>query len=95
MIWLSHQESIGKFVGKMIHGQRLHGKLNLLSISEYYGKEVQKVALSLLNKNLIDFVGSDVHTIKQLKALKEITIADVVYEKLMPVVQNTITAFYQ
>jgi tyrosine-protein phosphatase YwqE len=69
-------------------------QLNLLSISEYYGKDIQNVALNLLDKNLIDFVGSDVHTIKQLKALKEITVTKSIYDKLVPVVQNTIKVFY-
>jgi len=69
-------------------------QLNLLSLSEYYGKDIQKVAHNLLEKSLIDFVGSDVHSIQQLKSLKEITITDSVYDKLMPVIQNTITTFY-
>ncbi len=69
-------------------------QVNLLSLSEYYGKDIQKVAHNLLEKKLVDFVGSDVHTIKQLKALKEITVSNKMYDKLVPVVQNTITAFY-
>lgn len=69
-------------------------QLNLLSISDYYGKDIQKVAHDHLDNSLIDFIGSDIHTIKQLKALKEITVAESVNDKLMPVVQNTIKEFY-
>jgi len=69
-------------------------QLNLLSLSEYYGKDIQKVALKLLDKNLIDFVGSDVHNIKQLKALKEVTIVNSTYDKLVQLVRNTISEFY-
>ena len=69
-------------------------QLNLLSLSDYYGKEIQKVGLKLLDKNLIDFVGSDIHTIKQLKALKEVTVDNSTYDKLVQVVRNTIKEFY-
>ena len=69
-------------------------QLNLLSLGEYYGKDIQKVALNLLDKNVFDFVGSDIHTIQQLKVLKQMTLANSVYDKLVPVVQNTIREFY-
>ena len=36
-------------------------QLNLLSSTNYYGKEVAKVSDKLLENNLIDFVGSDIH----------------------------------
>lgn len=54
-------------------------QLNLLSLTDHYGSKVQKTALKLLEKKLIDFVGSDVHntyhlskmeTIKSSKTLK-------------------------
>ena len=63
-------------------------QLNLLSISDYYGKDIQKMALNLLDKNLIDFIASDVHTLNQLKALKEIKLSRSMYDKLIPVIQK-------
>ena len=36
-------------------------QLNLLSTVGYYGEEVFEAGKKLLNKGLIDFVGSDVH----------------------------------
>lgn len=36
-------------------------QLNLLSTVGYYGKEVTRIAQELLNKDMYDFVGSDVH----------------------------------
>ncbi|MEZ2415462.1 tyrosine-protein phosphatase [Muriicola sp. E247] len=69
-------------------------QLNLLSLSDYYGSDIQKFAFQLLEKNKIDFVGSDVHTINQLKSLKEITVSEKVYDKIVPIVQNTIREFY-
>ena len=41
-------------------------QLNLLSTVNYYGKNTTKVADKLLKNNLIDFVGSDIHSQKQI-----------------------------
>jgi tyrosine-protein phosphatase YwqE len=69
-------------------------QLNLLSLSEYYGKEVQKKAVKLLNEGLIDFVASDVHTIEQLNAVKKIQLSNKHLELLLPILENTIYNFY-
>ena len=53
-------------------------QLNLLSLTTYYGKEVQKVALKLLKEGLIDFVGSDTHHSRHLQALESINNRDIV-----------------
>lgn len=68
-------------------------QLNLLSLSDYYGRDIQNVALSLVDKKLVDFVATDIHSIKQLKLLKEIRVSDSLYNKLLPVIQNTINTF--
>jgi len=47
-------------------------QLNLLSLTGYYGKSVKKITEKLLEKNMIDFVGSDIHHEKHLNALKEL-----------------------
>ena len=36
-------------------------QLNLLSLTEQYGKGVQKTAQKLLKEGLYDFVGTDTH----------------------------------
>ena len=46
-------------------------QLNLLSIAGYYGNEIKKTALKLLEQNMYDFVGSDVHHSNHLKFLKQ------------------------
>lgn len=43
-------------------------QLNLLSTVGYYGKEVTETAEKLLQKGLIDYVGSDVHHKKHIEA---------------------------
>ena len=47
-------------------------QLNLLSLTEHYGKSVQKTTLKLLKENLYDFVGTDTHHHHHLETLKNI-----------------------
>lgn len=47
-------------------------QLNLLSLKGMYGKMAQKKAEWLLSKNFYDEVGSDIHSIHQVHALKEL-----------------------
>ena len=47
-------------------------QLNLLSLTEHYGKGVQKVTKKLLKENLYDFVGTDAHHQGHLELLQEI-----------------------
>lgn len=69
-------------------------QLNLLSLGEYYGKEVPKITAELLEEGLIDFVGSDVHNMAQLNSLKDLTVSRKTVEKLLPIISNTIETFY-
>lgn len=48
-------------------------QLNLLSISGYYGKDVEKISLKLLDKGWIDVVGTDAHHDKHIAALQQFT----------------------
>lgn len=47
-------------------------QLNLLSLTEQYGKGVQKTSEKLLKENLYDFVGTDTHHDNHLNLLKKI-----------------------
>tara|TARA_R110001592_G_scaffold362989_2_gene679176 strand:- start:600 stop:1343 length:744 start_codon:yes stop_codon:yes gene_type:complete len=47
-------------------------QLNLLSLTEQYGKGVQKTAEKLLKENLYDFVGTDTHHQMHLELLRKI-----------------------
>lgn len=42
-------------------------QLNLLSITGHYGDQVLKISEKLLEENLIDFVGSDIHNLAHIK----------------------------
>ncbi|QOD62061.1 histidinol phosphatase [Polaribacter haliotis] len=47
-------------------------QLNLLSLTEQYGKNVQKISNELLKVNMYDFVGTDTHHNQHLELLKKI-----------------------
>ncbi len=69
-------------------------QLNLLSLGDYYGKEVKQKAYKLIEHNMIDYLASDVHNLGQLQNLKEITINQKTIESLFPLIDNTINVFY-
>lgn len=47
-------------------------QLNLLSLTDYYGKKTKSMALKLLQDQLIDFVGSDTHNMQHVRFLNEL-----------------------
>lgn len=69
-------------------------QLNFLSLSGYYGSEIQKTAGKLLDEGLIEFAASDVHNMRQLNAIKEIKISTKTLNRILPVIENTIKVFY-
>lgn len=73
--------------------QGIYFQLNMLSLGEFYSKEVQKIALKLLEEGMIDFIGSDVHNINQLNSLKKLTINKKTKALLLPIIENTIERF--
>ncbi|MEP2057999.1 MAG: CpsB/CapC family capsule biosynthesis tyrosine phosphatase [Maribacter litoralis] len=68
-------------------------QMNILSLSEYYGKEVKQAALWLLKNNKIDFLASDIHKVSQLQALKKISINEKTLMLIKPVIEKTIYNF--
>jgi hypothetical protein len=44
-------------------------QLNLLSLTPYYGKDVQRIAQKLLNAGMFDFASTDIHHLRHLEAL--------------------------
>lgn len=70
-------------------------QLNLLSLSSYYGKEVQKAGMKLLEEGLIDFLGSDIHNMKQLAFLRELTLKNEYLKLILPLLERTSYNFNQ
>jgi len=69
-------------------------QLNLLSIGGYYGKRIQKIALKLLDEDMFDFIGTDVHHIRHLNFLKKhVKLNDKTMDKILGLIIKTITVF--
>ena len=69
-------------------------QMNLLSLGDYYDAETQKKALKLLKDGNIDFIASDVHNLKHLEAIKNITLSKQKIAQLVRPINNTIEVFY-
>lgn len=68
-------------------------QVNMLSLGEYYGKEVNKTASKLLEEGLIDFIGSDVHNMDHITALKKVTLSKKMVELIQPIIERTTYSF--
>ena len=87
--WHSNKANYPKYKKKGVQYQ-----LNILSLSDYYGPEVQKMAINLLEQGFFDYIASDIHHLEQLDYLKEIKIKAGLLEHLIPLINNTIAKFY-
>lgn len=72
---LAHPERFVYYRSKSKRLDELHDKIpfqiNLLSLSGYYGKDVQKFAESLLKKGYADFMGTDTHHSRHIESLRK------------------------
>ncbi len=68
-------------------------QLNLLSLSDHYGKNVKKTGNYLIENNLIDFVGSDVHNESHIEKISNIIISKTQYSFLPKLIRNTKDTF--
>lgn len=96
---LAHPERYGFLRSRMkkykeYKNNGIYFQMNLLSLGDYYGKEVNKLLNELLEEGLIDFLASDIHNMIQMNALKKITVSKNNMEKLFPIINNTIERFY-
>lgn len=65
-------------------------QLNLLSLSGMYGSGVKRRALYLLENNMYDLVGSDMHDLDQFKDhIREIKLSKMQHRSLMLIVSST------
>ena len=69
-------------------------QLNLLSLGNYYGRQVSKIAEKLLEDNYIDFAGTDIHNVQQLELLKDIKLSNHMLNKLIPILHKNLETFY-
>lgn len=70
-------------------------QMNLLSLNpDSYGDAITKMTGKLLENQLIDFVGTDVHNLRQLQLLKETKLTKKQLRQLLPIIENTIYTFF-
>jgi tyrosine-protein phosphatase YwqE len=84
---LAHPERYNFYHSKQSRYHRLKDmgclyQLNLLSVTGYYGKPVKIAAEYLLNKNLYDLVGTDLHHQQHLKVLEQAVISGKLYQQI-------------
>ncbi len=75
---LAHPERYGYYYNNFNTFQDLvdrgvYLQLNLMSLTGYYSPETQKIAEKLIDNNLVQFLGSDLHNTRQLEILKQAT----------------------
>lgn len=63
-------------------------QINMMSLTNYYGKEVHDCALWLLRQNMIDFVGSDLHHMRHMGVIKSLNYREDMMELLKPIIPN-------
>jgi protein-tyrosine phosphatase len=91
---LAHPERYSFYHNKLNYYNRLKllgclFQLNLLSLSDYYGKHVNKVAKYLIGQGLIDFVGTDIHNLNHLSKLSDLTLNQKTYHLVDRIVKST------
>lgn len=47
-------------------------QVNALSLTEHYGKHIKSIAEKLIEKDMIDFIGTDIHHVRHLEGLKRV-----------------------
>lgn len=72
---LAHPERYAYFHGSGMYDELKYAgclfQVNLLSLTGHYGKAVATAAQQLLRKNLVDFLGTDLHHSRHLQALTD------------------------
>lgn len=72
---LAHPERYAYYYGKRQRYDELHRagllfQINLLSLAGAYGKPEQQIARYLMEKDMVDFVGTDIHRHKHIDAIE-------------------------
>ncbi|WP_199118646.1 tyrosine-protein phosphatase [Pedobacter sp. ASV28] len=73
---LAHPERYPYYHGSIENYQQIkeYGcllQLNTISLTGYYGKSCKHAAENIVDKNLVNFIGSDMHHIRHAQALKD------------------------
>lgn len=74
---LAHPERYLFFHKNFIYYSRLKEmgvelQVNALSLTDHYGKNIRSIAEKLIEKEMIDFIGTDIHHVRHLEVLKRV-----------------------
>lgn len=74
---VAHPERYGYYHHDFSHYERFIElgcllQVNLLSLAGYYGKPVKTVAETLIKKRMVDLLGTDMHHMRHMEALKDL-----------------------
>ncbi|MFD2518559.1 tyrosine-protein phosphatase [Salinimicrobium flavum] len=64
-------------------------QLNILSLIGHYGSNIQKAAFALLDKGMIDLIGTDTHQERHLEKLANARLPKKRIEQVIPVIERT------
>lgn len=95
---LAHPERYNYFHNKKEHYKMLKDsgclfQLNMLSLGDHYGKNVQKTAMYLLEENLIDFMASDIHNKNHTAKLNDFVLNKKQKQLLPKIIEKTKDTF--
>ncbi|WP_303317663.1 CpsB/CapC family capsule biosynthesis tyrosine phosphatase [Flavivirga abyssicola] len=95
---LAHPERYSFYHNNLEHYERLKQlgcffQLNLLSLSNHYGKSVEKTADYLIEEQLIDFVGTDIHNENHIDKLSNLVLNKRRDKQLKEIIKNTNQTF--
>lgn len=73
---LAHPERYSYYYGKKeryaeLHNAGLQFQINLLSLAGAYGKPERQIAKYLIDKDFVDFIGTDIHKQRHIDAINE------------------------
>lgn len=63
-------------------------QMNMISLSNYYGKDVHESAIWLLRNNMIDFIGSDLHHMRHMEVIESVVTRRNMMEMVTPIIYN-------
>lgn len=86
-----HSKSLSKY--EELKSRGCFFQLNILSVLGHYGRHIQDAAFALLDRNMIDFVGTDTHQLRHLEKLSEAKIPQKKMDQLRPIFKRTKETF--
>lgn len=95
---LAHPERYSFFHSKFEQYEQLKNQgvlfqLNALSLTDHYGPHVKKMAYKLLEKGMIDFLGTDTHHLDHVEKLKSIKLEEKKLNLLLPIIEKNKEVF--